>query len=327
MRYRSGATFKTTCWRYNDYGEPPEDERFVSISTANEHACGLRADGVAICWGRNVESPPENQRFLSISSGEPYTCGLRQDRSIACWEYIDGEAKQASLGNISDQRFTSISVAGHSVCGLQADGSAICNRPQAPTDERFVSISSGEWHVCGLRGDGSVFCWGENERVQMSPPKDARFTAISSGPSYTCGLQDNGAAMCWGTHERSDPDSALVVKPPQSEIFTSISSGAWFTCGLQIDGTPVCWGYLNKLAAALQAPACWGDTPPRVDGTQRGQGDPTCWGLSSSFRSVGLPPEAEFISISSGSGSQVCGLRKDGSAICWGSSNWSTTYR
>ena len=67
--------------------DAPRDERFVSISSGLAHACGLREDGVAVCWGaRNSRidegqsRPPPDQRFVSISSGWLHTCGLRREQ-------------------------------------------------------------------------------------------------------------------------------------------------------------------------------------------------------------------------------------------------------
>lgn len=140
------------CRGDNDYGQfsPPEDERFISVSSGGgyyvqgggyreggKHTCGLRADGVAICWGSDIldqSSPPDYERFISISNGEHHTCGLRSDGVAVCW-------------------------------GDDGDGQS-----SPPEDERPMSISSGGDHTCGLREDGVIVCWGRNRNGQSSPP-------------------------------------------------------------------------------------------------------------------------------------------------------------
>ena len=120
----------------------------------SNHACGLRADGVAICWGDYREgqtSPPEGERFTSISSGGLQTCGLREDGIAVCW------------------------------------GPTFW----LPEHERFTSISSGGGRFsCGLRNDGFVICWEQYEIDGVFfPQENGRFTSISSGSAQTCGLQ------------------------------------------------------------------------------------------------------------------------------------------
>ena len=64
----------------------PEGERFVAINSGGSHACGLRADGVPVCWGTwDAASPPEGERFVAISSGGHHACGLRADGVPVCW--------------------------------------------------------------------------------------------------------------------------------------------------------------------------------------------------------------------------------------------------
>ena len=122
---------------------PPEGEKFTSISTGHVHTCGLRIDGVAVCWwhvdlerllsdqpiysqvfdyvGQAV--PPEGEPFTAISSGALQTCALRSDGSVACW----GSNERGQI---------------------------------APPEGQFVAISSGYDFVCGLRTDDTIACWG-----------------------------------------------------------------------------------------------------------------------------------------------------------------------
>ena len=74
--------------------------------------------------------------------------------------------------------------------------------------------------------------------------------------------------------------------PPPPYRFRDITTGGPATCGILLDGTLICWG-ANP----------WWD-PWRDQG----------W----------LPPEGRFQSISSGG--QVCAVREEGSAECWGGS-------
>ena len=269
-----------------------ERQVFLSVSSGGRHTCGLREDGIAVCWGDDEYSqamPPEDERLTSISSGGRHTCGLREDGIAVCWG--DNEYSQAMPPE--DERLTSISSGGRHTCGLREDSIAVCwgdndsGQAMPPEDERFKSISSGSFHTCGLREDGIAVCWGDNDSGQAMPPEDERFKSISSGRSDTCGLREDGIAVCW-----RDNDSGQAM-PPEGERFESISRGGWHTCGLRKDGIAVCWGY--KFLSKDGFPV------PYVTTT---------------------PLDEHFTAISSG-GFHTCGLMRDnGSVVCWGENEY-----
>ena len=66
---------------------PPLATGFTELAAGHKHLCGLRADGLVECWGKNYagEAEPPHTYFTAISSGEKYSCGLRTDGTIRCW--------------------------------------------------------------------------------------------------------------------------------------------------------------------------------------------------------------------------------------------------
>ena len=76
-------------WGDNEYGEiSPAVGKFTAISAGAWHTCGLREDGVAVCWGGNSYGriyAPESYIFLSVSAGAWHSCGLIQDGTAVCW--------------------------------------------------------------------------------------------------------------------------------------------------------------------------------------------------------------------------------------------------
>ena len=253
-----------------------------TLSSGGEHTCGLRADGSAVCWGRNSlgqATPPVGETFAAIGSGYDYTCGLRADGSAACWGRNNYGQATPPVG----ETFAAISSGHDHTCGLRADGSAVCwgrNREgqlTQPLGETFAAIISGYFHTCGLRADGSAACWGWNDQGQATAPAGETFTAISSA-GHTCGLRADGSAVCWGWNDYGQ------ATPPAGETFAAISSGGGHTCGLRADGSVVCWGR-NDYGQA---------TPPAGE---------------------------TFAAISSGT-YHTCGLRADGSLVCWGRNDY-----
>ena len=76
---------------------PCPDEPLTAISLSDEHICGLRQDGSAVCWGSDrwrQSRPPDDERFVSISVGTEISCGLREDGAAVCW----GRHKYGGVG-------------------------------------------------------------------------------------------------------------------------------------------------------------------------------------------------------------------------------------
>ena len=180
------------CWGDDEHGQasPPGGERFigpepepvspqapevplVSISSGDDHACGLDGDGVVHCWGSNDygrSTPPAGEKFISVSAGEDHTCGVLQDGPVLCWGVDDfGQASPSTAGG------------------------------------PFVSVSSGGHMTCALRQDGTGECWGDSiDGEEPSPSEGERFTAISGGGFHACGLRLDGLATVLGKHVVSE---------------------------------------------------------------------------------------------------------------------------
>ena len=202
---------------------------------------------------------------------------------------------------------------------------------------RFVAITSGGAHNCGLRNDGSWMCWGSyfhqpsmprpEERMHAfrgpglpPPPGEVdqpkareRFAAVSSGLGHACALGQNGEAVCWGS------DMSGQASPLNRQQMTAISSGEHHTCAIRLDNSPVCWSMWDWRSApeggSVQCP---------VDDRARGADCP--WLPAEAFEHSrallvsfpGLPPEGLRLKVISSGGFHTCGLRLDGSPVCWG---------
>jgi hypothetical protein len=61
---------------------------FLQVVTGIEHTCGLRIDGVVLCWGRGkVSCPPSSDvKFTRIASGLWHACGVVNGTgAVVCW--------------------------------------------------------------------------------------------------------------------------------------------------------------------------------------------------------------------------------------------------
>ena len=313
------------CWDgYDASGDPPPNEKFVSISSGFQHTCALRSNGSPVCWGTRELTPPHNEKFVAISSGAYHTCALRPDGSPICW-------------------------------GDNSNGQS-----DPPPNEKIAYISSGGTHTCALRPDGSPICWGGNSNGQSDPPPNESFVSISSGESHTCGLRVNGSLRCWSSYMEELMAGSLELldlgyfeeHPPtgfQSALLdlakyqgdlnyqqqlVSISSGAGYACALRTNGSPVCWAWNDtrllekvptnakfRISTSVDPPAPTSPFNERITLSSgywhtcalRTDGSPACWGQTMQAED----PHERFVTISSG-GWHTCALRRDGAAVCWG---------
>ena len=297
------------CWGNDRYGKTrtpdqpaptPETAQsgeslgsFASVSAGSFHTCGVRADGVAVCWGSNEDwlgsftgqASPPGGLFTSIDTGAGHTCGVRADGAVECW-------------------------------GQNWQGQA------TPPGFSFTSVSAGAVHTCGVRADGAVECWGSNEDGQSTPPA-GNFTSVSAGTDYACGVRADGAVECWGndgdTYDFFDHD-----RPPDG-TFDSVSAGTFHTCGVRTDGVAVCWGS-DSSGRSTPPGGSFTSVSAGYDHTcgVGADGAVECWGSNGSFGEFigqATPPAGNFTSVSAGY-EHTCGVRADGVAVCWGSNEY-----
>ena len=247
------------------------------------HTCGLREDGVAVCWGSNhgydnewigQATPPEDERFVSITAGKHHTCGLREDGKVICWgsNFDDegiGEAYKwiGQATPTEDESFTYITASWHHTCGLREDGFAVCwgdilDRALLPTGDGFRRTTP----YCGYGNKSVAVCWDENsdrkkvsvvgddDLIRTSPycwsPEEG--IAVCIGGEYEgfvvevphCGLRKDGVVVCSRLSEYGQ------WSPPEAERFTNITPH----CGLRADGVALCWALGDSFGLKIAPP-------------------------------------------------------------------------
>lgn len=294
-------------------------ENFVqltNLTAAEDHTCGLGADGSAYCWG-TISFPtvgedlpfnylprrvPGGLVFTELSSGgDGFACGITTAREAYCW----GGGFFAGAVDGAPQRW-------HSFASLTAS--------------MTLSINHRGDFACGLTGSGTAYCWGSNEfgqlgsmaaadtcfqggvewpcsRVPLAVEGDLVFTQLTAGRHHACGLTQNGRAYCWGSNDwgQLGDSSTVSVSAPVAVsgglTFTALSAGVDYTCGLT-NGRAYCWGRNDRGQLGRNFVAT-GSNPTGPFATPR----PVAGGWT-------------FVKLRAGG--FTCGLTPDGIAMCWG---------
>jgi alpha-tubulin suppressor-like RCC1 family protein len=230
---KSGAgDQQVECWGSNEHGQAgigsagtvisvPADVSvgggtFSAISVGATHTCGLKASGVAWCWGTNdvgqlgngghsmidVVNPGagiSGHTFVAISAGDRYTCAIDNASHAYCW----GDNTFFQLGN--------------NAVGTEQDAPFLVAGAHTYT----AAISAGWFHACAVESGGSqrAFCWGANDNGQIGNGKfgsanDAKvptqangsnhWLQISAGNSVTCAITTGNLGFCWGEGDNGE---------------------------------------------------------------------------------------------------------------------------
>ena len=308
---------------------------FTSLVAGGGHTCGLGSNGIAYCWGRNVEGQ------LGDGTTTQRTVPTAVDVSAIPVPTPVPTATPTATATVSPtpgtpatgKPFTSLAAGHGHTCGLTSGGTAYCwgsnwagqlGDGTSGTDRTspvavsggltFTSLVAGSIHTCGLTSGGSAYCWGNNQYGQLGDGTITNrtypvavsggrvFTSLVAGALHTCGLTSGGTAYCWGINgdgrlgDGTYQDRTTPVAVSGGQTFTSLVAGGYHTCGLVSGGTAYCWG--NNWNSQLG------------DGTTDQRTTP-----------MAVSGGLTFIRLVAG-GYHTCGLTSGGTAYCWGNNQY-----
>lgn len=175
--------------------------QWQAVAVAQEHSCGIQADGSLWCWGGNAD--------WQLGLGAKAAATTTPQR----------------VGDQSDWR--SVTVAPRVSCGLRGEGSLWCWGRMGggtPTPEPTAVGTHQDWQsvatggeqgtgnfACGLRG-GALHCWGGNRWGQLgdgttverrSPTliDNGPWQHVSAGAAFVCVTSTAGRVYCSGKND------------------------------------------------------------------------------------------------------------------------------
>ncbi len=307
------------CWGEAAPEGPPPQAGLRSVSVGARHGCGLRSAGAVVCWGDGARAlaPPEG-RFEGVGVGEDFACGLRSGGTVLCWGLNLWWRASAPPGV-----FVAVSVAARFACALRAGGEAVCwgddlGGQVSHPGGVFVAVTAADRYACGMRAGGEVACWGSGAEGLGAP--GGEFVALDAKEGHLCGLRPGGAVDCW---HRIDA-TWRHHSPPGT--FAEVAVSRDHACGIRSDGSLECWSPLWPPGAGMPVVAAAAALDPGMpravvapEPTGRGVPDALAWVL-------GDLPAGPFGALDAGY-TTVCGLRPDGTVVCWGRAEASETCR
>jgi uncharacterized protein YjdB/alpha-tubulin suppressor-like RCC1 family protein len=295
----------------------PGTHRYTQLVAFARFTCGLRTDGVALCWGNNgwgtlgggtsaafSATPVEiggGIKFTQLTAGIEHACGTSNASvsPLVCWGHNDWG--QFGIGNTSSPN------------GPVGAGTA-------GTNPQFMSVYAGGSSTCAIAVNNAAYCWGANglgqngEGGALSYGNTYRtspiavtgghsFRSLSLGNQYTCGVTVNNEGFCWGSNNGKLGDGGFTDTSTPRAIsgghrFTEISAGFNHSCGLTTLEQIYCWGgngngQLGNAAASAPSPVL------AINGVKAA--------------------EVEVSGIGTGSSSFTCAVSKDRlTTWCWG---------
>ncbi|MEM9468612.1 MAG: hypothetical protein AAF988_00450 [Pseudomonadota bacterium] len=316
--------YRAYAWGLEEYGEHGDDSTAVStaespvlvakdnefyqVSTYRNHSCGLKTDGSAWCWGRDIEGQLGNgpdvtadqnfpypvsgdHKFIKIDTALTSTCALKADGTIWCWgDNTNGRLGIGSAGGSSDIPVQVVNISD------------------------FIDMGTHRTHGCGLRKNGEIWCWGRDvngvlgngseSSDQPAPVKvqaNVPFVSMGVGYVHSCGVDQNGSAWCWGLNDHGQigtgsitADVEMPIQVQSLDNLKSIHTNSTHTCGLKENGELFCWG--NNNSGRIGNGSINGTvlTPTKVVNLE----DVVDVGLGATYS---------------------CAVKADGLAYCWGS--------
>ena len=193
-------------------------------------------------------------------------------------------------------------------------------QPTPPPPYEFKSISVSGGRSCGIISDGTPLCWGSRGvEGEGSEVPSGKFASISSTGNHICALREDGTPVCWDFEEEGQHTCA----PKDGAIYCSLNN--------QQDPGDSSKDRNFGTVAVVQVGVTAGyydQTPPAGEKLTsistgwvhscglREDGTAVCWGSNQGGKAS--PPAGEkFVSVEAGT-SHSCGLRADGAAVCWG---------
>jgi alpha-tubulin suppressor-like RCC1 family protein len=279
-----GGILGTGSWGGNTQSTPTtvtlSGGPFKQVVLGGTHACALRDDGVAYCWGSDdngqlgrgsalggthAAAPVTGtQTFSQLAAGYSHNCGISaQDNLTYCW----GNNNWGELGtdsaiagtptvvqNQSMDGFSALSARGYSTCGIGPYGTAFC---WGNDSDGKLGIGKRSMSALGVSPDHLIAVSSPTQLSGVEPGAQSSYGAYCTDQSRYFGdgyCYDDLDAFCSGT-ETTTGD----CEPPPPPPTCAPESVGYCTTLEDCDGAGGAWASVDQSCHADMQGACAAD--------------------------------------------------------------------
>lgn len=238
--------------------------KFVSVSAGFASACGLDIDGIAWCWGRNLNG----ELGIGASSNDNPT----PQRALSPVPLVQVALTTFSV-NARDESGT-LYTWGSDSYGLLGNGAGSTSDVTVPqaidTGHTYAALTETGNHACAIEASTyNVWCWGYNgdgqvgaktdyankpSPTQVKDANNAAFTATSltGGELSTCAIsRANSQLYCWGRNGEAQLGNGTITSIDYATLGAGgmyarkagSGSTSWHTCAMSLGTERMsCWG-------------------------------------------------------------------------------------
>ena len=193
------------------------------------------------------------------------------------------------------------------ISGVFNNWSAIYySRNMGPWSENFCAMNINKKLFCrGSGGDGQNGNGTNNHEMTLKPVSyNYDWNKVATGIETVCGIRDNGKIYCWGKNDYGQLGIGLtpynvnvpteVTKDGISD-WVDISASSSAFCAVRSTGQLYCWGVGEEISGGITR-----------FGVSAANPDPVHINVHNDWAQVSI------------SATQICALRTNGRAYCWG---------
>ena len=275
----------------------------VSLSDSGVSTCALRADGVALCWGRNRDGElvvPADAKPCRAFGSERASCnGSPTPLPVR-------DVAQVLLTPQEMFVLTRVGIvlrSGHPPDAERSKSPGLQAVAGLPPAVRLVRGARHPYATCALTGAGEVYCFGQGahlgdgallvSRVPLQIPGVREAVEVHAALTDACALRADGTVTCWG-----DPE-----EPRGLRDIVSLGN----PCALARDGRVWCWGENSYGEMGLG---------------RRGRPG-LAEDLEIAHVPLPVPGLRDVVAVSSWLGT-TCAVDRGGTVRCWGT--WGPTF-
>jgi alpha-tubulin suppressor-like RCC1 family protein len=224
---------------------------WTNVAVGKHHACALRANGAAYCWGSNRHS-----QLATMPANEIETTPIMV--GVATWSMVFAGYDQTCLADAADL----VSCAGRTGFGQLATTGSHTVPAQESTHSMWTATDAGSISTCAIDSANTLKCWGNNQdgnvgdnssldqqAPQLVPVQGSAggWLQVAVGDDV-CALDDLHQLYCWGVDDDAEVGNGGITVGGVDKPY-GVAPGRQFdtttttvhTCAIA-SGTIYCWG-------------------------------------------------------------------------------------